>query len=78
MIAFFLRCGHQVGETIDHHGGLGDDAYDDADDVHLGRDEAFGEEIPDGVDAQRDVDQDGGHEAGVVLPPEDEEHHDVG
>ena len=78
VIAFFLRSRHQVGEAIDHHGGLGDDADDDAQDVYFGRDEVMSQEIPDGVDAQRDVDQDRGHESWVVFSSEDKEHHDVG
>ena len=78
MIAFFLRLRHEVGEAIDHHAGLGDDADDDAQDVCSCRDKAIREEEPDGVDAERDVEQDADHEAGVVLAPEEEEHHDVG
>ena len=78
MIAFFLRRGHQIGKTIDHHGGLGNDADDDALDVYFGRNKAVAEEIPDGVDAQWDIDQNGGDETWIVLAAEDKEHHDVG
>ena len=56
MIALFLRPRHEVGEAIDHHAGLGDDADDDTQDVCSRRYKAIGEEEPDGVDAKRDVD----------------------
>ena len=78
MIAFFLRRGHQVGKAIDHHGGLGNDANDDAQDVYFGRNKAVAEEIPDGVDAQWDIDQNRGYKTWIILPSEDKEHHDVG
>lgn len=78
MIAFFLRLRHEVGEAIDHHAGLSDDADDDAQDVCSCRDKVVGEEEPDGVEAEGDVEQDADHEAGVVLAPEEEEHHYVG
>ena len=77
MIPFLLRRGHQVGEAIDHHGGLGNDANDDAQDVYLCRNKAVAEEIPDGVDAQWDIDQNGGYKTWIIFTSEDEEHHDV-
>ena len=49
MIPFLLGGGHQIREAIDHHRGLGNDADNDADDVHFGRDESVGEEVPDGI-----------------------------
>ena len=77
MIPFLLRRGHQVGEAIDHHGGLGNDANDDADNVHFCRDEIVREEIPDGIDAQWDINQNGGYKTWIIFTSEDEEHHDV-
>ena len=56
MIALFLRLRNEVGEAIDHHAGLGEDADDDTQDVCSRRDKAVGEEEPDGVDAKWDVD----------------------
>ena len=45
MIAFFLRCGYQIGKAIDHHRGLGNDADDNAHDVHSCAYKPVGEEI---------------------------------
>ena len=78
MVALLLRCRHQIGEAIDHHRGLGNDAEDNAHDVHSCAYKTIGEEIVYHIYAERNVHKHTCHQTGIVLAAEDKEHHDVG
>ena len=74
----FFDFGNKVREAVHHHRCLSDDAENDAGDIHFGRNKVVGEEIPDGVYSERDVENGARDKSGIVLATEDKGHHHMG
>ena len=74
---FSLHHGLEESEAVDHHGCLGKDADDDADDIAGSGAKTIGNEVPDCVDADGNVEKDADDKTRIVLL-ENDGHHDMG